>query len=169
MDILTIVLRILHIFGGVFWVGAAWVLTFFVAPTAAALGPDGGKFMTTLTTRFRFPVYVSIAAVITLLAGFTLYYLRYVSFGLSSTGAGMALGLGGIIGLAAGVVGGGVVGTTTSKLGALGAEIGRGGKPPTQEQGAQLAALQARLKTASLWNAILVSIALLLMATARYL
>ncbi len=168
MDILTILFRILHIFAAVFWVGAAWLVTFFVAPAAAALGPDGGKFMGALTQR-KMPIYISIAAVVTLLAGFALYYTRIIALGLSSTTAGMVFGLGGLVGLIAGGVGGGIVGPTTTKMAALGAEIARGGKPPTQEQAAQLAALQKRLASASLWNAILVTLALLAMATARYL
>lgn len=168
MDILTIILRVLHIFGGVFWVGAAWLITFFVAPTAAALGPDGGKFMGALTMR-KLPIYISIAAVVTLLAGFALYYTRIIAVGLGGTTAGMVFGLGGIVGLIAGGVGGGIVGPTTTKMAALGAEIARGGKPPTAEQAAQMASLQKRLALASLWNAILVTVALFTMAIARYL
>lgn len=168
MDILTILLRILHIFGGVFWVGAAWLITFFLAPTAAALGPEGGKFMGALSAR-KMPIYISIAALVTLLAGFALYYIRIVVPGLSNTTAGMVFGLGGIIGLVAGGVGGGIVGPTTTKMAALGAEIARGGKPPTPEQASQLSALQKRLASASLWNAILVTLALLAMSVARYL
>jgi hypothetical protein len=168
MDIVTIILRILHIFGGVFWVGAAWLVTFFVSPAAQSLGADGGKFMTTLMSRYRLPLYISVSAVITLVAGFILYYTRFISLGLASTSSGMVFGLGGILGLVGGVIGGAVVGTTTTKLAALGGEIGRSGKPPTADQAAQLTALQSRLQTASLWNAIIVTLALLAMAVARY-
>jgi hypothetical protein len=34
-------LRIIHIVGGVFWVGGSLIMTFFVAPTLAATGENG--------------------------------------------------------------------------------------------------------------------------------
>ena len=37
-----IVLRLLHILGGVFWVGAITYATFFVMPSIAEAGPGGG-------------------------------------------------------------------------------------------------------------------------------
>jgi hypothetical protein len=35
------ILRLIHISGGLFWVGAFYTFFFFVQPTAMALGPDG--------------------------------------------------------------------------------------------------------------------------------
>ncbi len=36
MNIVMLILRLVHIFGGVFWVGAALMMGFFVSPTAGA-------------------------------------------------------------------------------------------------------------------------------------
>lgn len=168
MNILTIVLRIIHIFAGVFWVGSAWWFVFFLGPTVQALGPDGGKFMGYLVTKRRIGVVITIAAILTVLAGWTLFFMHYSIAGLS-TSAGLTFAIGGVIGLIALAVGGGVTGPTTTKMTKLGGEIQSAGKPPTTEQQAEMAALQKRLATAGLWTAILTSLALLMMATARYI
>jgi hypothetical protein len=167
MEIVTIILRIVHIFAGVFWVGAVWIGVFFLEPTSRALGADGGKFLGHLVSVRRYPIYLSIAAVLTLLAGWILFFMRYGIAGLQ-TGPGLAFAIGGILGLIAGGFGGGVVGPTSSKLAALGQEIAQGGKPPTPEQLAQLSALQSRLRRGNVWTAVFASLALLLMALARY-
>lgn len=168
MDILTIVLRIVHIFSGVFWVGSAWMFEFFISPTVEALGPDGGNFMGYLMTRRRMGIFITIAAVLTVLAGWTLFFIHYGIAGLS-TPVGVTFALGGIIGIVALAVGGAVTGPTASKMSKLGGEIAAAGKPPTPEQQAEMGKLQKRLKTAGLWTAILTSLALLMMASARYL
>ena len=46
MDLYLIVLRALHIFAGVFWVGAALMFFFFVEPTTKKLGPQAGPVET---------------------------------------------------------------------------------------------------------------------------
>lgn len=167
MEIVTIVLRIVHIFSGVFWAGAAWIAVFFLEPTVRAMGPEGGKFMSYLASSRRYPFYISIAAVLTVLAGWALWFMR---FGVPSlqTGPGLTLAIGGILGLAAAVVGGAVVGPASSRMAALGKEIAAGKKPPTPEQASQMAAFQARLRSGGVWTAILTTLALLTMAIARY-
>lgn len=168
MDILTILLRIIHIFSGIMWVGGAWIIVFFIEPSVTALGADGGKFMGHLITVRRYGVIITIAAVLTVLAGWTLWFKNW---GLSTlnTGPGIAFALGGVFGLITLAIGGGITGPTSTKLAQLGGEIARAGKPPTREQGAEMQALQARLKMAGQWTAIFASLAVLMMATARYL
>ena len=41
MDYLTLVLRLIHIFAGVFWVGLALTLSLFVGPSVNATGKAG--------------------------------------------------------------------------------------------------------------------------------
>jgi uncharacterized membrane protein len=168
MDTLTIVLRIVHIFAGVFWVGSSWMFEFFLAPTVEALGPDGGKFMGYLMTRRRMGVFITVAAILTVLAGWTLFFMHYGIAGLS-TPVGVTFAIGGIIGLIALVIGGAVTGPTATKMAKLGGEIAGAGKPPTPDQQAEMGKLQKRLKSAGLWTAILTSLALLMMASARYI
>lgn len=166
MDILTIILRILHIFGGVAWVGATWMVVFFVEPTVRALGPEGGKFMNYMATTRRYPLYISAAAGITLLAGITL-------FGVSAwapvwyTPRALTFLIGGLVGIAGGVVGG-MTGGVTARMTRLGGEIAQQGKPPSPEQGSEMRSLQDRLRTFARITAVLTSLALLAMAVARY-
>lgn len=167
MDLVTIILRIIHIFGGVFWVGGAWTIVFFLEPASHALVPEGGKVMGYLMGTRRLAVYLSVAAVLTVLAGLILFFWHYGLAGLN-TGPGLVFGIGGVFGIIALAIGGAVTGPTSNKLTQLGGEIARGGKPPTPEQGVQLAALQARMRTAARWAAVFASLALLMMASARY-
>ncbi len=63
MTTLVILLRLVHIFSGVFWVGGSAVSLLYLFPVANALGPDGAKFMQGLIVtramrrRWRLPVY----------------------------------------------------------------------------------------------------------------
>lgn len=143
------------------------MFAFFLGPATQALGADGGKFMGHLMLKMRLSVYVTAAALLTVLAGLILFFLHYGIAGMR-TGPGVVFAIGGVFGLIGLGIGGGMVGPTSLKLTRLGAEIGAAGKPPAPAQVAEMGALQKRLASASLWNAIVVSIALLMMASARY-
>lgn len=165
MEFATLILRLVHIFAGVFWVGAAWIGAIFLEPTARALGPDGGKFVRHLVTVRRYSISIMAAAVLTVLAGWGLWFMRY---GMPSLGtnAGLVFFIGGIVALLALGVGAGT-GNTAGKMTRLGGEIAQQGKPPTPEQQTQMLALQGRMRQFGIWAAILTSIALFLMAIAR--
>ena len=47
-------LRFVHIFSAIFWVGTTLFLVLFLEPTVRSLGPDGGKFMQRLLGGTRF-------------------------------------------------------------------------------------------------------------------
>ena len=51
MDIVMIVLRLIHIVTGVFWVGGSFLLLSYIVPAADAAGPAGGQFMQRLMQR----------------------------------------------------------------------------------------------------------------------
>jgi hypothetical protein len=78
MDVL--VLRLIHIGAGAFWVGAVFTFFLFVQPTAAVLGPDAQKFVYHLIHHKRLPVVILGAAITTVLAG--LWLLVITSNGL---------------------------------------------------------------------------------------
>ncbi len=172
MDMVTlyvIVLRLLHILSGVFWVGAAWMLAGFVSPTASASGPEGTKFMQRLMGG-RLPTLISAAAGINILAGFLLYW-RYTNWRLDliTTGAGLGFTLGALAALAAFGVGVGMSKPAADRLGALGKEIAASGKPPSPEQATTIQQLAKRVSDAAAWVAILLAVALIAMSAARYL
>lgn len=70
MDV--VLLRLIHIGAGAFWVGAVFTFFLFVQPTAAALGPDATKFSYNLMHHRRLPVVILGSAVTTVLAGIML-------------------------------------------------------------------------------------------------
>ena len=170
MDYYVIVLRIIHILGGVFWAGASFALVGFVSPAAAQAGPAGGQFMQRLVLGTRWRFVISAAAGLAVLTGLLLYWRA--SGGLRpewlSTGTGIAFTIGGLAGVTA-MVFGFQVGNSSSQLAELGQRIGSAGRPPSPEDAARLAALQARLQSLGTVTAALLVITLLGMSTARYL
>ncbi len=170
MDPIMILLRIVHVFSGVFWVGGA-VMTFgFLGPTAQATAPEGQRFMQHLIVRQRFSAFMGLASVLTVLAGAALYLRDSGGFQLVwiATGPGIVFTIGAISGFAVFIVGMFGIRPATERLSALGTQIGAGGRPPTEEQAAELGALNGRMSRLNHIHFWLLTIALLAMATARY-
>ena len=163
----VIVLRLVHIISGVFWVGAGLVMFFFIGPTLGATAEAGQKFAQHLMTKTRFTAIITTSAILTVLAGFILYWRD--SDGLSSnwmhTAQGLGFGVGAFFGLI-GLVFGAMVGSTNGALAKLGAQIQ--GKP-TPDQMTQIGALRKRLALVSPINVYSLILATLLMAISRYL
>lgn len=69
---MILVLRFAHIVFGALWVGMMFLTTFFVAPAAAEVGPEGGKLMAALARR-KLMVIMPIFALITIGSGVWLF------------------------------------------------------------------------------------------------
>ncbi len=171
MDIVILVLRLLHIFGGIFWVGASLMLVGFLTPAVQASGQAGGQVMQRLMTRSRFNSIFGLAGLVTVLAG-VLLYLR-ASGGLQlawiTSAPGLALTIGGLAGIAAAGIGGGVAGRTAQKIGQLNAQLGRNQGAPSEAQLSELRRLQQKMQWAQRLSVGLMVIAVAGMAIARYL
>jgi uncharacterized membrane protein len=96
MDIYLLVLRLVHVFGGVFWVGGALMMNFFIGPTIGATGQAGKQFMGHLMVRMRLSTIMTTIAILTLLAGGLLYWRD--SQGLTSMWMSAGSGIGFAIG-----------------------------------------------------------------------
>jgi uncharacterized membrane protein len=170
VNILLILLRIVHIGAGVFWVGAALVSVAFIAPAARASGPEGQKFVRSLMVDYRLTQAMYVASWLTIGAG-VLLYLRD-SGGLQMSWITSAVGLGYTIGaiaaLASLLLGLTVLAPTARRMGALGAAMEAADGPSPAERQAEMGKLGARMGAATRINVALLSIALLCMATARY-
>lgn len=166
---LMIVLRVVHILGGIFWVGAALFSAFFLFPTIREAGPQGGRVMQLLMQR-KLPVYMNIISGLTMLSGFVLYW-RMISMSSAWAGSrpGMVFGLGGALTVLAAIVGGGVNARAGKKLGALGAEIQASGGPPSAEQAATMNDLQKRLRIGMILATTFLVSAAICMAIGRYM
>jgi uncharacterized membrane protein len=170
MDLLMIILRIIHILFGIFWVGTTLFLVFFFDPTIKAAGPAGGAVMGQLTLR-RFTIVMGLSAFLTVAAGFVLYVKESGGFDFSwvTKPTGITLTIGSLAGILAFLLGFTVQMPAGTRMTALQKEIQAAGGQPTPSQLAEIGVLQKRLTNASRWGAALMVIAVLGMSIAREL
>jgi uncharacterized membrane protein len=165
-------LRILHIVTGVIWVGSLFVVVVFLQPTAAALGPAGAPFMSELRRR-RFVDVVFVDALFTVTAGLFLYWRdwhTYPGFGDSiGSSFGAWLTVGALLAISGLVVAAVLTRPTIGRLVSLGRQVAESGGTPTPETGARIGLLQRRLVVAERVSFSLVLLAVVAMASARYL
>jgi hypothetical protein len=169
-QLFTVILRFIHIVGGVFWVGAVFLQVGFIFPTMRATGATGVRFMQELMQRRRLSVYMNTAAGLTMLSGIIMYarMAAMTDGAWAETRAGMTFGLGGLATIIAGVIGGAVLGRGGNRLAKIGAAVQASGGAPSAEQTVEIGAIQARMWTALRIVAVLLLIAVTAMAVARY-
>jgi uncharacterized membrane protein len=171
MDWYMVVLRILHILAGVFWVGAAFVTFLFLQPTAREIGPAAGPFMAHLAGKKRLIDWVLRAAGLTVLAGLLMYWR--VTGGLEwdriTSAYGISLTIGALCAIAALSLGLSIVRPTVLATLSIGRQVAESGGPPTPEQQAKLQALSKRGKDVGTVIVPLLVVAVAGMAAARYL
>jgi uncharacterized membrane protein len=165
----TILLRLIHILAGIFWVGAVFFVAGFLVPTVRETGREGGRFMQHLAQRRRLPVFLGIAASLTVLSGLFMYG-RLVSSThgqWARSGPGIGYGIGGLAALLGGIAGGAISGRAARRMAAIGQAAGAAG--PSAEQQAEMGRLQSRIAVGSRITAGLLAVAAGAMAVARYL
>lgn len=161
MNTELIVLRILHILAGVFWVGAAVYLTLVLEPKLRSLGNEIERDVLEAISKLN-SLWITLSAIITVVAGFALISRTpgREFDELFNSGWGWAIG----IGLVASVLAfflSGFVGSSTAKL-----RRSLNSQPPADE--ASLQSLRARIAMGSRINAVLVIVAVGTMASARF-
>lgn len=166
MNTLVILLRLVHVVSGVFWLGSSMLTTFFISPAVKATGDAGQQLMGYLVNKARLSVRITAAAILTVLAGGGLYWID--SQGLTSSwqtsGPGVGFGLGGLFALA-GFGSGLLVGRYAGQLGKLGAQAK--GKP-SADLLARMQGLQRQMTAVGHISTGFLMLALVCMATARY-
>jgi len=165
-----ILLRLIHILFGVFWVGTAIFNAVFLVPAIRALGPAGGQVMQEIAGKRKLPVYFFVAGILTVLSGFGLYWHDSQGFtnGFMRSAGGMTFGIVAVLALIAVLLGVLVVTPAAIRASKLGAEMAAGGRPPTPEQSAEMQRLQATLGKMAGVAAILLTLTTVAMAVARY-
>ncbi|HYN82762.1 MAG TPA: hypothetical protein VES88_14835 [Gemmatimonadaceae bacterium] len=168
---MMIALRVIHIVSGVFWAGTVMVIAWFLLPTAQAMGQPGGAFMQQLMFGHRLRTVMLGSMLLTILSGLTMYgWIAMETDGVwARSKMGMVMGVGAIAAIIAGGIGGGVVGRQGSKMMELGGTIQASGGPPTDAQNAEMDSYQRKIRSAFRIIAVLVVIATISMASARYL
>lgn len=166
MNTLIIVLRLVHIIGGVFWVGTSLLFTFFIIPSARDT-EVGQKFLGHLFTQKTYLGEIhGISAILTVLAGAGLYWIDSGGFtsGWMTSGPGLGFGIGGIFGFL-GMISGILQAIPLRTLAETAAQI-QGS--PTLEQTGKIQAAQKRLGVIGRIDSAVLILALIFMSTARY-
>jgi uncharacterized membrane protein len=167
---ITLLLRLIHILGGIFWVGAAFVAAGFLVPAVRATGREGGQFMQYVMQKRRLPVFLGVAMVLTVLSGFALFARLAAASGgaWASSRSGIGYGIGGAAAVLGALVGAVVNGSAGRRMAAIGERARDTGSPPPEQQG-EIERLQARIAVGSRMTAGLLAIAAAAMAISRYL
>lgn len=164
------ILRLVHILSGVFWVGGILFFSRFIFPTARALGPAAGPVMDHLNRVMKVPRALMSAGGLTILSGVGLYWNDSMGFKgpWMRSHTAMVFGTGALLAIIALLIGVTVNAPTAQKLGALAAQVGAKGGPPTPEQAAEMQRLQNKLGGALSTVTALLLLTTAAMALARY-
>jgi hypothetical protein len=168
MDIL--VLRLVHIGAGAFWVGAVFTFFLFVQPAAVAVGPEATKFTYQLLHHRRLSAVILAAAVTTVLAGTWLLVITSNGLdpGLLLDVSRLGYTVGGVAAILTLGIGGLYVYPRTKVVERTIGRILTEGRPPTPEEQQTLARVGGEARRAG-WLVIAgLTVAVAAMATARF-
>jgi uncharacterized membrane protein len=171
VNLVYALLRLLHIFGAVFWFATAIMMVLYVEPSVRSAGESGAAVMQGIVKR-GLPIAGNVAAVIAILAGLMLYGRDFAGQGnpfATGNPTVLAFTLGALAAILALVVSWAIAAPAGGSLAKLGAAIRAQGQPPSPEQLGRLNGLQSRLLLTSRVNLALLTTALALMAVARAL
>lgn len=169
MHIELLVLRILHVVGGIFWVGGGLYSTLFVVPALAVAGPATGPIMAELQRRKLFTV-LPLVALTTMLSGVRLLWI--VSGGFSgsyfATGPGLTYAVSGAASIVGFLVAMFVSRPASVRLGALAPTIAglQGEAKATAER--EMQSLKSTATVGTAVAVLLLTAAAVGMAVARY-
>jgi len=165
-----IVLRLLHIGAGAFWVGAVLTFFLFVQPAAVAVGPEAMKFTYQLIHHRGLPAVILAAAAVTVLAGILLLAITSNGFDpdLLFATSRMGFTVGGVVAILTFGIGALYVFPRTRTVEqTLGRLLAESRSPSPDEQ--QLLGRVARESRRAGWVVLLgLVVATVAMATARY-
>ncbi|HEV8356767.1 MAG TPA: hypothetical protein VGQ17_08405 [Gemmatimonadales bacterium] len=165
-----LLLRLVHVLSGVFWVGGFMLFARFVFPATRAVGPAAGPVVDQLVRVRKLPRALLGAASLTILSGLGLFWRDSAGFSSAwmASPTGRVFGFGALLSIAAFVVGVSVNNPAAQRLGAITAAIQAQGGPPNPEQAAEMQRLQTRLGVGMQIITVLVLLATAAMALARY-
>ncbi|MDP1890712.1 MAG: hypothetical protein Q8K55_07425 [Gemmatimonadaceae bacterium] len=170
MEIELLVLRIIHVVGAILWGGTAMFVAFFLMPAMGMAGPAGAPVMGALVKRRLF-VIVPTVAVITMLAGLRL--LWRISDGYSAayfaTSAGMTYFIGTIVSITGFAIFLTVSRPALGKMGTLQQQMAQAAESERGALMTQMNAVRGRAGAAAKAIALLLIIATVTMAIARYM
>lgn len=166
----VIVLRLIHIMGGIVWVGGMTVMAFFVMPVLTGLGPAAGPVMAGLNQK-KFPVIMPIIALLTILSGLRLMMIDSANFqgAYFQSPVGRTFAMAGGLAILAFLFGIIVVRPVMMKSMALGQQMGAADATQKAKLEQEMGSLRKRGATANMIIFVMLLVAALGMATARYM
>jgi uncharacterized membrane protein len=166
----VIVLRIVHIGFGVFWAGGVMFMNLLVGPSLGAAGPEGFRVMQELNKR-RFMHAILGSAAVTILSGLDLVRRDSSNFssGWFHSPVGIGISTGMVAAIIAFLIGAFAINPAMKRLGALGAQMMQAAPEARAALMAQVDAAGARLTAFGMVGTVFIVLAVLAMATARYL
>lgn len=170
MDSLMVSMRLIHIISGVVWVGATYTMEFFIGPSVQATGDAGRQFMQYFGLRTKFGSTMVVVGILSVVSGLIMYWNLYQFRPEAMTTASVAvLTIGALFGIIALITGYIYQGRAIARMKILAGEIQAGDGPPSPEQMAEMGNLSKQLNTGGKISTILMTLALIGMASARYI
>ena len=165
-----VVLRLIHVLGGAFWLGAAVTMFLFLQPTAQATAPESQRFMLHLLRNRRFSEVVLAAALLTGVAGAILFWrdTSGLRLALITQPQGLGFTVGGLAGAIALLLFLFVGYPAGRRMIAIAGKLEAERRPPSEDEQRVLAAAQLVLSRVGVTVLVLLVIAAAAMATARY-
>jgi hypothetical protein len=166
-----VVLRLIHILAGMFWVGAGVFNVLFLGPTLARVGPAAGSVMVELRKRGMF-TFMPLMAVLTIASGTRLMAIMSGGFDAAwfDTTRGATYAWSGVAAIVAFVLGITITRPLGARLGELGAQMAGATEGAARAALAgQLAVAQKRMAWVGWFFTLLLVGSAAGMAVARYL
>lgn len=161
--------RVLHIVCAALWLGAAAFMTLYLGPAVRTLGPRGMPVTAELGRR-HMGAFMGAVGGLTVVSGLLMYWAFTDGFEASIVGhgAGLALGLGGLCGITAAIIGGAILGRSSERVARL-AQVASQSTDGHESKTArrEIAVLHHRIATFSRIDLALLLAALLLMCLAH--
>lgn len=165
-------LRLIHVVGGVFWVGSALFTNFLLFPALGA-SPTTGQVIAALTKRKMFTI-MPVVAILTMLSGLRLMWIISSGFAAEwmASGSGQTFLLGGFAAIAAFFLGMLVGRPAAVRAGQIAQTLGGGAMPNAADRTrleGELATLRRRAGMSGVIVTVLLVVSAVAMAIARYM
>jgi uncharacterized membrane protein len=167
----VVFLRLIHILGGVTWVGGMTIMAVFIMPVLAGLGPAAGPVMIGINQK-KFPVVMPIIALLTILSGLRLLMIDSANFqgAYFQSPVGRTFATAGGFAIIAFLVGVTMVRPAMMKAVTLGGQMAAASDDAARSRiNAEMAITRKRGATGNSIVLVLLLLAALGMATARYM
>ena len=169
MHYILILARIVHIVSAVLWAGGFAAFLLHIQPALNKTMPASEPFF--LSFMKTFSPFMAVVAPLTVLGGAFLYWTDSAGLRLGwiTTHAGLGFTFGGLCGFAAFIIGFFILRPRVDRLIALMSQAAASNQPPTPEAAAEMAKVSRAIVPLSHATLAFLGLALLAMATSRYL